>query len=357
MSSRPPGARAAVVRWRSGASAVNILRPPRCGRLRRSRNGDHRSARVPDLEGWIQAVLLVVLFGFFVLGLLAYRTYMAHPPVPGQVVDARREGALHRRGHQPRPAGLPEQRADGVRLGVRTRRVPRPRLHRRLPAPRLRPRPRTLRRRRARTRQCGRRSRTSARTATTRRRGTLRFSAAQAAAFRQLVPYYSGFFSDPKTEHGLRPNAITDPTQLRQLTAFFAWTAWAAAANRPGHDYSYTNNWPPEPRVDNKPTANVIVWSVLSLIALLGGIGVLFAVFGRWGARLGWHGREQATLSLPLARRRRADAGAARDRLVLLRDGGAVPDPDARRRGRRSTTAPSSTTSSASTSRACSRTT
>jgi hypothetical protein len=30
-------------------------------------------------KGWIQAVLLVVLCGFFVLGLLAYRTYMAHP--------------------------------------------------------------------------------------------------------------------------------------------------------------------------------------------------------------------------------------------------------------------------------------
>ena len=40
----------------------------------------------------------------------------------------------------------------------------------------------------------------------------------------------------------------------------------------------------------------MIVWSVLSLIALLGGIGILFGVFGRWRF-LGWHGREQATLS------------------------------------------------------------
>ena len=31
--------------------------------------------------------LLVVLFGFFILGLLAYRTYMAKPPVPKRVVD------------------------------------------------------------------------------------------------------------------------------------------------------------------------------------------------------------------------------------------------------------------------------
>ena len=38
-------------------------------------------------KGWIQAVLLVILFGFFVLGLLAYRTYQAKPPVPDRVVD------------------------------------------------------------------------------------------------------------------------------------------------------------------------------------------------------------------------------------------------------------------------------
>ena len=65
---------------------------------------------------------------------------------------------------------------------------------------------------------------------------------------------------------------------------------------RPGTDYTYTNNWPPEPLVENEPTANVVVWSVLSLIALTGGIGLLFAAFGRWNF-LGWRGREQATLS------------------------------------------------------------
>ena len=37
-------------------------------------------------KGWIQAVALVVLFGFFVLGLLAYRTYQEKPPVPERVV-------------------------------------------------------------------------------------------------------------------------------------------------------------------------------------------------------------------------------------------------------------------------------
>ena len=38
-------------------------------------------------RGWVQATILVVLFGFFVLGLLAYRTYQAKPPIPERVLD------------------------------------------------------------------------------------------------------------------------------------------------------------------------------------------------------------------------------------------------------------------------------
>ena len=37
---------------------------------------------------WLQAVALVVLLGFAVLGLLAYRTYTAEPPIPDRVVGA-----------------------------------------------------------------------------------------------------------------------------------------------------------------------------------------------------------------------------------------------------------------------------
>src|SRR5262245_17542597 len=275
------------------------VRPQPAVRCHAPRGGAVEGAeRRPFLisKTWIQVVALVVLCGFFVLGLLAYRTYMAHPPVPSRVVDqsgrvlytggdisAGQRVFLHNGlmeygsvfGHG---AYLgPDYTADYLRRSANL----------------------------VRDAYGGPRSDAAARKtiadmranrydATT---GTLRLSAAEASAFRRLVPYYSRFFSDPKTEHGLRPDAITNPTQLRQLTAFFAWTAWAAAADRPGHNYSYTNNWPSEPRVDNKPTANVVVWSVLSLIALLGGIGLLFAAFGRWGGRLGWQGREQATLS------------------------------------------------------------
>ncbi len=247
-------------------------------------------------KAWIQAVVLVVLCGFFVLGLLAYRTYMAHPPVPVRVVDQSGNvlftGRDISKGQQVfLHNGLMEYGSvfgHGAYLGPD------------YTADYLR-RSADL----VRDSYGGASSEGSARRTIEDLRSnrydsgsrTLTLSAAEAGAFRKLVGHYTTFFSDPKTEHGLRRGAITNTTQLRQLTAFFAWTAWAAAAKRPGHNYSYTNNWPSEPRVGNRPTANVIVWSVLSLIALLGGIGLLFGAFGRWGRGLGWHGREQAVLS------------------------------------------------------------
>src|SRR5215217_2233545 len=245
---------------------------------------------------WVQATLLVVLCGFFILGLLAYRTYTAHPPVPKRVVDG--QGRLVYSGRDIQKGqqvflhnGLMEYGSafgHGAYLGPD------------FTADYLRRSSELVRRSYggAASDSAGRKTITALRTNRYDEDAqTLTLTARQVDAFRRLVPHYSRVFSDPTTVHGLRRKAITDRVELRQLTAFFAWTAWAATTNRPGHDYSYTNNWPPEPRVDNEPTANVLVWSVLSLIALLGGIGLLFGAFGRWGRSLGWHGREQATLS------------------------------------------------------------
>src|SRR5262249_3809102 len=64
---------------------------------------------------------------------------------------------------------------------------------------------------------------------------TLTFTNAQARAFDECRAYYASFFGNPTTRYGLRPNAIQDPKQIRQLTAFFSWSAWAASAARPGH--------------------------------------------------------------------------------------------------------------------------
>lgn len=43
-------------------------------------------------KGWLQAVIIVMLLGFTVLGILAYRTYQEGAPVPIKVLDP--EGQL-----------------------------------------------------------------------------------------------------------------------------------------------------------------------------------------------------------------------------------------------------------------------
>jgi nitric oxide reductase subunit B len=125
---------------------------------------------------------------------------------------------------------------------------------------------------------------------------TLEFTEAQSFAFGVVADHYGRYFGESTTRYGLRPGAITDPKEIERLTAFFGWSAWAAAAERPGKGYSYTNDWPPEPLVGNEATGNTVVWSVISLIALLGGLGLLFGALGRW-TFLGWHGRDQQSLS------------------------------------------------------------
>ncbi|WP_433520220.1 nitric-oxide reductase large subunit [Nocardia pseudovaccinii] len=244
-------------------------------------------------KGWIQACALVAVFGFFVMGLLAFRTYEGGPPIPERVQSPTGEVLFTaddiKHGQQIfLAAGLmqygsilghgawlgPDYTADYLRRAADIAREG---------AFGAQDDARVIA-----DFQANRYDKTT---------GVLEYSAAQTRAFDQLVGHYGELFGRTDTKIGLRPEVVTDPKHIHDMTAFFSWTAWMSAAHRPGVDYSYTNSWPSEPRVGNQPTANVVVWSVVSLIALLGGIGVLFAAFGRWGDRIGWKGREAATLS------------------------------------------------------------
>lgn len=119
----------------------------------------------------------------------------------------------------------------------------------------------------------------------------LTLSPARAAAFTTMLAFYRDYFGDPEKQTGPRRVQITDPNELRPLTSYFAWSAWVASATRPDTNYSYTNNWPPEPLAGNSLTADAFLWSALSLIALLGGAGLLFFAIGRYDL-LGWHRAE-----------------------------------------------------------------
>jgi nitric oxide reductase subunit B len=118
--------------------------------------------------------------------------------------------------------------------------------------------------------------------------GRLVFTTGQAHAFGALVSFCREYFGELAEQAGLRRPHIGEPAETRALASYFAWAAWVSAVARPGTDYSYTNNWPDEPLAGNAPTAEALLWSALSLIALLGGAGIVFFAFGRWDL-LGWH--------------------------------------------------------------------
>jgi nitric oxide reductase subunit B len=120
--------------------------------------------------------------------------------------------------------------------------------------------------------------------------GTLTFTAAEAASYQQQIAKWTSYFSGPVETRGLPARYIADPQELRRLTAFFAWTAWATVAPRPGYAYSYTNNFPYEPLVGNEATGDALLWSALSLITLLGGTALVLFAFGRFDY-LGWKGK------------------------------------------------------------------
>src|SRR4030095_9871100 len=83
---------------------------------------------------------------------------------------------------------------------------------------------------------------------------TLRFSPGEVVAFETQRREWSDYFSGDNPAPGLPSAYIRHPEELAALAAYFAWASWATVANRPGKDYSYTNNWPYEPLARNVPT-------------------------------------------------------------------------------------------------------
>jgi nitric oxide reductase subunit B len=112
-------------------------------------------------------------------------------------------------------------------------------------------------------------------------------SNARAAAMAEAARHYHALFGDDPTLSALRdgyalhPAAVPDPQRRERLSDFFFWTAWAATTERPGTAVTYTNNWPHEPLVGNRPSSANVFWSILSVALLIGGIGALvyFKVF------------------------------------------------------------------------------
>ncbi|MDE7240703.1 cbb3-type cytochrome c oxidase subunit I [Desulfovibrio sp.] len=111
--------------------------------------------------------------------------------------------------------------------------------------------------------------------------GTLVFTPAETVIFEMSPALWREYLASPVNNGGLKANLITDPEELRKLSAYFSWMAWASVAPRPGSDVSYTNNFPYDPLVGNHTPTLAFIWSAASLLFLLGGIGLALFVLGR----------------------------------------------------------------------------
>lgn len=100
-------------------------------------------------------------------------------------------------------------------------------------------------------------------------------------ALNYLSNYYAGIFMDDpqmaevRDHYAIPKNTIKDEERMAKLNAFFFWSTWATATNRPGDNVTYTNNWPNEDLIGNHPTGEMVVWSVVSFVLLLAGVGGL----------------------------------------------------------------------------------
>jgi nitric oxide reductase subunit B len=97
----------------------------------------------------------------------------------------------------------------------------------------------------------------------------------RARAFESNAAHYADVFANGRNDYAIPAGAQPDPAKLRQLAAFFFWTSWAASTNRPGDVVSYTSNWPHEPLVGNRLTSDALVWTGVSILLLLAGVGAL----------------------------------------------------------------------------------
>jgi nitric oxide reductase subunit B len=108
---------------------------------------------------------------------------------------------------------------------------------------------------------------------------TVTVSPLRAKAIRAVARHYDDLFGDAfaldklREQYAMNDNALPKPEDRHALTAFFFWSAWSAATDRPGESgLSYTSNWPYEPLVGNTMTPGSAMWSIVSIVLLIGGI-------------------------------------------------------------------------------------
>lgn len=110
---------------------------------------------------------------------------------------------------------------------------------------------------------------------------TVTVSADRAAAIAAVSAHYDALFgSDPslrqlREQYAMKVDTVSDPARRRAMTAFFHWTAWQSVTNRPGSNVTYSANWPADTLVGNTPSGASFMWTFISILMLIAGIGAL----------------------------------------------------------------------------------
>lgn len=111
--------------------------------------------------------------------------------------------------------------------------------------------------------------------------GVIRLNAAQIHAYEDLQHHYTRVFTDRTYPAKFTLDGyLTDPADLKAISAFFFWGGWVAGATRPGESYSYTHNWPYDLDAGNVPTMPTVLWSFLSILVLFAGVMLVLYVYG-----------------------------------------------------------------------------
>ncbi len=114
----------------------------------------------------------------------------------------------------------------------------------------------------------------------------------RARAIETVIAHYTALFGgsgDGPDAEAMReafaiPNQPLGPEpdeDIRKLAAWWWWTSWAAATLRPDDTVTYTNNWPHEPLVGNRPTSSTFIWTFVSVVLLIAAVGALCWFFLR----------------------------------------------------------------------------
>ena len=117
--------------------------------------------------------------------------------------------------------------------------------------------------------------------------GTLTVSELRAEAIASNSKFYGGLFTndpalaDLRDAYSIPENSLKDPERVPLLNSFFFWVSWACVTERPNQAITYTNNWPAEELVGNRPTGSLLLWTGFSVIVLLAGIGLMVWYYAR----------------------------------------------------------------------------